>query len=124
MGINAISFGGKTSISTYWKAGKLPEVTKGLYGGILTIENCSKEHVLPKSKGGKTVISNLALATKLNNNSRSNAPLSDWLTKDMFDEYAKQFEKVHLPDLDGPSYIKQLAKTIINIFSMEGKTFK
>lgn len=119
--ISTINFTASKSLTKLWKEGKLPTVTHGLYGGKLTKANCTKEHILPKSKGGHTILGNIALATKQNNNIRSNQPLSYWLTKDMLNAYIRQFEEVHLEELDGPKYIKQIWNTVKKIFATEGK---
>ena len=75
-GLNPISFGYSSPLKTLWKEGKLPTVEVGMYGGKLTKENICLEHIQPHSKGGKTMLSNLALTTMENNNNRGNEFLS------------------------------------------------
>ena len=87
-----ISFGYSTTISKLFKEGKLPSVTKGFYGGELSIDpkslqRISNEHLLPKSKGGHTTLANIVLATVENNSKRSNEPLSKYFQKEKADEY-------------------------------------
>lgn len=109
--VNNISFGYSHPLKTLFKKGKLP-IKKGLYGGELTIDTVSLEHIIPHSQGGKTVLSNLALATKKNNNLRGDKPLKDFLTKEMLDDYIEEFEKINLPYFNGKKYIEELLKTI------------
>ena len=109
---NKVSFGYSSPLKTLFKKGKLPTVTKGFYGGTLTKDTVSLEHLIPHSQGGKTVLSNLALATKKNNNLRGDKPLKDFLTKEMLDDYIEEFEKINLPYFNGKKYIEELLKTI------------
>lgn len=105
----------KNVLKKEWLKGNLPSVKKGIYGGILTPENISLEHVNCKCFGGKTKTFNLALATQEFNNLRGNQPLKDFLDKDVFVQYLEQFEKVSLPNFNGKDYIKGLIKTVIDV---------
>lgn len=106
------NFAGYNSIlKTLWKRGKLASVKRGLYGDILTKDNLSLEHLKPHSKGGKTVLSNLALASKEKNNFRNSKPLKDFLTSEMVDNYLKQFKDIHARGFSGNRYIEMLRKT-------------
>ena len=70
-----ITFGYSHKLKTLYKQGKLPTVKYGFYGGELTKDIVSLEHLQPHSKGGKTVLNNLVLATIENNNRRGNKSL-------------------------------------------------
>lgn len=104
--------GYQSRLKTLWKQGQLPTVKRGLYGDILTHKNLSLEHLKPHSKGGKTVLSNLALASKAKNSARSSEPLKKYLTQEMIDNYLKQFENVYKRGFSGNKYIEMLRKTI------------
>lgn len=93
-----------------WKKGKLPQVKKGLYGGDLTNDNITNEHIVPKSKGGANNDSNMALATRENNNARGDAPIDMFVTQEQAEAYANQFKGIKRPDFDGDSYIKKFWK--------------
>lgn len=108
----------KNVLKKEWLKGNLPTVKKGIYGGILTPENISLEHVNCKCFGGKTKTFNLALATQEMNNLRGNQPLKDFLDKDKFIAYIEQFEKVSVPNFNGKDYIKGLIKTVIDVLEM------
>ena len=105
----------------------MPEVTKGIYGGELSIANITNEHILPKSKGGKAKLSNIALATLENNNKRANGFLSDVLTSENFKNYCKQFKDLAVPYTDknkvkyfyGNKYIKDITETVSRILREE-----
>ena len=107
-----ISFKYKSILKTLFKNGELPSVVKGLYGGVLTKNNVTLEHIKAKSKGGASKLSNYAIATFKNNNKRGNLPITEFLTKESAREYLKQFENVKLPNFDGEQYIKDIIKTL------------
>ena len=110
--IQPISFQYRSVLKTEWLKGNMPEVTKGLYGGILTKDNITLEHIKPHSKGGKTNLKNLALAVDENNFKRGSEPLGKYLTIDMFKEYIEQFKNIFLPDFNGKEYAENLTKTV------------
>ena len=94
-------------------AGKqIAKCCKGFYGGELTKDTVTLEHILPHSKGGKTVTNNLALSKDINNWNRSNKPLSDVFNKEIFEQYCEQFKGVKLPFFNGDEYIRQITKTV------------
>lgn len=87
-----ITFDGYHSpLKRMWRQGKLPHVKKGLYGDILTQENLSLEHLLPVSKGGKTTMDNLVLASKEKNSLRGNRDLKEVLSRKQAMDYILQF---------------------------------
>ena len=107
-----ITFGYKHPLKTYWLKGKMPTVKKGFYGDTLTKDNITLEHLLPHSKGGKTKLENLVLATDHNNFRRSNLPLEDFINYEAVEEYLEQFRNIKLKDFNGNEYIKVIKKTI------------
>lgn len=107
-----ITFGYSNPLKSLFKKGKLPTVTKGFYGGDLTVQNVSLEHLVPHSLGGKTELSNLVLATKENNNRRSNLPIKDFINVDCIREYLKQFSGVLIDNLSGESYKRKIIQTL------------
>jgi len=88
---DAVNFGHKHPLKTSWLQGLLPDVKRGLYGDILTKQNVSLDHLRPVSKGGKTELSNLALASKEKNSLRGSRDLKEVLTRQQAMEYIKQF---------------------------------
>ena len=109
---NPITFGYKHMLKTYLLEGKLPSVTHGIYGGELTKDNITLEHLKPHSKKGRTVLGNLALSKNINNWKRGNKPIGIFLNKDIFEQYCEQFKGVKLPFFNGDEYIKQITTTI------------
>ena len=107
-----INFGYKHKLKTLYKAGKLPSVEFGFYGGELTKDTVSLEHLKPHSKGGKTILENLVLATVENNNKRGNDSLWDYFNPENAIKYLKQFVGVKVDDFDGDEYIKKVVKTL------------
>lgn len=110
--INSVAFTHKHLIKTYFLKGKLPTVTKGFYGGELTKDTVTIEHLQPVSKGGKTELKNVVLAENVRNWSRSNKPLSSVFDKEAFETYCEEFKKIKLPFFNGDDYIKQITRTI------------
>jgi len=115
-----IVFGYKHQLKTLWLKNKMPTVTKGFYGDILTKDNVTLEHLLPHSKGGKTSLENLVLATDHNNFKRSNLPLKDFIDFDKAREYLEQFRNIRLKDFNGNEYIRAIERTIKKMVG-EGK---
>ena len=112
VGANVPSFGYSHPLKTLFKKGKLPTVTKGFYGGELTKDTVSLEHLQPHSQGGRTILENLVLATKKNNNARSNLPILGFVNVEHIKEYLKQFQGVKVGILDGDLYIKLIKRTL------------
>lgn len=77
---------------------------------MLTKSNVSLEHITPVSQGGKTVLENLALATKENNNTRGCEDIDRFLTFGMIREYLKQFKGIKVNGFDGNNYIEKLRR--------------
>ena len=113
--LTPIPFTYKSVLKTEWLKGNMPEVTKGLYGGILTKDNITLEHIKPHSKGGKTTLKNLALAVNVNNFKRGSKPINQFLTKEMFEQYIEQFKGILLPNFNGNEYVNSLSKTMERI---------
>lgn len=110
------SFGYTTVLSKLYKKGKLPTVTHGLYGKKLTPKNCSNEHLIPHSKGGKTDLTNIALADRIINMLRGNGDIKEFLTINMIRDYLSQFIGVKVKQsgkviFNGNEYIKNIIPT-------------
>lgn len=109
---STVSFGSYQNIlKTLYKKGKMPQVKKGLYGDILTKDNVSLEHLKPHSEGGKTILSNLALASKQKNNARGAKPLSEVLNWEMVNDYLSQFN-FRIKGFNGEAYAEMIKKTV------------
>lgn len=115
-----VTFKYKHMLKTYWLEGKLPQVTHGIYGGELTKDTVTLEHIKPHSKGGRTVLGNLALSKNTNNWARGNKPLSDFFNKEAFENYCEGFKGVKLPYFNGNFYVEQIKKTIQNLLKNGG----
>ncbi len=109
-----VSFGYKHALKTAWKEGRLPSVTKGLYGKALTKENITLEHLTPVSKGGRTTLDNLALAEREANMSRGTKPLAEVITFKQLMDYLNQFKNVRTKGVNGNKYIKRLLERATN----------
>ena len=103
MEIQPVSFGYNNQLKTLYKKGKLPTVQYDISGRKLTKKNVTLDHVIPKSKGGKSIQENYMLATAEFNHLRGNKPL-----KELYFEFFAYFlfpvnvlylpcYKIHLP---------------------------
>ena len=101
-------------LKTLWRKGKLP-VKYGFYGDRLTQKNVSLEHLKPFSKGGKTELNNLVLASKQKNQDRGNADIRNFVNKETIIKYLSQFIDVKINDFDGNKYINGIIKTLTNL---------
>lgn len=109
--IGGPTFGYSHPLKTMFKKGQIP-VSKGFYGDDISPSTVSLEHLLPVSKGGKTELKNLVLASKKQNNKRGNQPLSKYFNPQAFLEYAEEFKKIKTKYFDGQKYIEAISKTI------------
>lgn len=108
-----VSFTGTpSSLKSYFKKGLLPSVKYGLYGDKITKSNFSIEHIVPRSYGGKTELSNLAIASKARNGIRSNFPIKDYLVPAKAIKYLLQFKDINLPNLNGNKYIADILELL------------
>lgn len=108
---NDITFGYSSILKKEWKAGRLPSVKYGLYGGKLNNKNLSLEHLQAKSNGGVSGLRNYALATKQSNWLRGNEDIRKFLTIDMVRKYLSQFIGVKTKKFDGDKYIQMVIPT-------------
>lgn len=111
------TFGGYNSIlKDMYKDGKLPSVKVGLYGGRLSKQTVSLEHIKPASKGGSTALKNMALSTKENNRLRGNRDINNYLTKAMLYNYLIQFKDLIIKYkgkiFNGNNYITNIVSTL------------
>lgn len=101
-------------LKTLWRKGKLP-VKYGFYGDRLTQKNVSLEHLKPFSKGGKTELNNLVLASKEKNTIRGDADIRNFTDSKAIIKYLSQFIDIKIKDFDGNKYINGIIKTLINL---------
>ena len=106
----SINFGYKSILKDLFKEGKMPSVTHGLYGNEIDSRSVSIEHLKARSAGGKSVLSNFALAHKDANNLRGNKPLSQFLSKEMLEDYLSQFN-FEIPEFNGFVYQDMIRNT-------------
>ena len=98
-------------LKTLWRKGKLP-VKYGFYGDVLTQKNVSLEHLQAHSKGGKTNLANLVLASKVKNNARGNDAIDGYLDVKNVMRYLAQFKDIKIKDFDGNKYIAGIVATL------------
>lgn len=106
-----VSFAGKFGVRDLWMKGKLPQVKFDIYGLPLTKKTCSREHIIPKSLGGSSYNSNIALADKFMNSKRGTEKLSEFTTLENVVNYFMQFIGIKIKEgnrvrFDGDKYFK------------------
>ena len=111
---NSPTFGYSHQLKTLYRKGELP-VRYGFYGDKLTQKNVSLEHLKPYSKGGKTELSNLVLASKQKNQARGNADIRNFANKETIAKYLSQFIDIKIKGFDGNKYINAIIKTLTNL---------
>lgn len=105
------SFAGKFGVRDLWMRGKLPQVKFDIYGLPLKKKTCSREHIIPKSLGGSSYNSNIALADKFMNSKRGIEKLSEFTTLENVVNYFLQFVGIKIKEngkvrFDGDKYFK------------------
>lgn len=110
--VDGVSFGYQNILKTLYKKKKLPSVKYGFYGDELTKGNVSLEHIRPRSKGGKTELCNLVLASANKNQERAARPLSEMLNWECVGRYLEQFRNVQVGTFNGNKYIEMILRTI------------
>lgn len=108
------TFGYRHQLKTLYLKNKI-KIPTDFYGSPLSKDTVTLEHLKPKSKGGVTQLKNLVLATRRNNEKRSNYPLKDFLNKEAMEKYLSYFENVVVEDFNGNEYIKMIRKTVRNL---------
>lgn len=117
--IGGVSFGYQNILKTLYKKGKLSSVKYGFYGDELTKGNVSLEHLKPRSKGGKTELCNLVLASANKNQERAARPLNEMLNWECVGRYLEQFRNVHVDTFNGNQYIEMILKTIKRVLKSD-----
>ena len=109
--LNNTTFCYSHKLKTDFKKGRLP-IKFDLAGFELNKKNVTLDHVQPKSLGGESKLSNYVLNTAWFNSLRGNKPMKDFITKEMFYKWAKQFEGLNVCGIKGTEYTKQIDKKI------------
>jgi 5-methylcytosine-specific restriction endonuclease McrA len=93
----------------------LNEIDTDFYTGRKIERNSrSTEHLLPKSKGGKSNITNYVMADKKINNTRGNMPLDQFLSQhpDFITHVKEYLEKYKYFKIDNINHGEQIQKTL------------
>lgn len=106
-------------LKTLWRKGKLPSVKYGFYGDRLTQKSVSLEHLKAHSKGGKTNLANLVLASKEKNNARGNDAIDDYLDVKNVMRYLAQFKDIRINGFDGNKYIAGIVATLGGLLNVQ-----
>ena len=99
-------------LKTLFKKGLLPTVKVDAAGNRLTRKNVTLDHIIPKSKGGRSVTGNYMLAEKKFNHDRGADPLNEWTDMDGLVKYLNQFIGVRVRGFIGNEYITEVLRTL------------
>jgi len=113
--IKPISFGYKSILKTQYKNGLLPSVKVDIYGKKLTPKTATIEHIIPKSSGGKSNLSNYALANAQDNMKRGSDSILKHTTIENIKKWLDQFNGVKNDGFNGDEYIKNFKKNLKKI---------
>lgn len=116
---DGVAFKYQNILKTLYKKGKLPSVRFGFYGDELTKGSVSLEHLKPRSRGGRTELSNLVLASANKNQERAARPLSEMINWECVGRYLEQFRNVHVDTFNGNQYIEMILRTIKRVLKNE-----
>lgn len=116
--VDGVSFQYQHLLKTLYKKGKLP-LKYGFYGDELTKTTATLEHLQPRSKGGKTELCNLVIASANKNQERGCRPLSEVLNWECVGKYLEQFRNVCIDGFNGNQYIQMILRTIKRILKNE-----
>ena len=95
-----------------FKDGKLPKDLYDIGGNKITSKNFSGDHIVPKSKGGRTTNENMMIATKQFNNLRGNRDLKEVVTFENAIRWALQWMNIKVDDFDGAQHVKDVFKVL------------
>ena len=90
----------------------LVKIKYSFYGGKLNPKRMSVEHVVPRSKGGKSCQANYVFCNADQNSDRGNSPLVHYINWEAVGVYLKQFEGIKIKNFNGDEYIKQVLSAI------------
>lgn len=99
-------------LKTLFKKGLLPSVQVDVAGNRLTKKNVTLDHIIPRSKGGKSITGNYMLAEKKFNSERGSDPLLQWATMEGIIKYLNQFIGIRVKGFIGNEYITEVLKTL------------
>lgn len=109
---NCVSFEGyNCQLKKLYRKG-LVKIEWSFYGGKLNPKKFSVEHVIPKSRGGKSAQFNYVFCNTDQNSYRGNDPLKDYIDWDAAAKYLEQFRDVKVNDFDGNKYIEDVIHSI------------
>lgn len=106
------TFAYSNELKTLYKDGLLPSVKVDVMGNKLTKKNATLDHIIPKSKGGKSETGNYMLAERKFNTKRGTDPLKDWMTMEGLIKYLNQFVGVVVGKFKGNEYIAEVLRTL------------
>lgn len=112
---NPISFKLKTVLKTEWLKGNMPTVKHDIGGNLLTRENVTNGHMLAKSKGGVSKLTNITLESMEYNMFKGDKPFSWFFDTKNFMRYCDEVSKVKLPNFDGMEYVKGIIANALNL---------
>lgn len=109
----------KSVLKKDFRRGLIP-LKRGGYGDKLVRGEETVEHIIPKSKGGKSNIFNYMLVSLKQNQKRGNRPFKDFVKLEPLLEYFSVMLDVKTEDIDGVEYVKGIIKTMLKALR-EGK---
>lgn len=105
-GVCNISFGYSSILKTEFKKGKI-KLTKDITGHSLKKGKATLDHTIPKSKGGKSCLSNYSLMNGIVNKLRGNNSLKQYIELESLIEYIIVMLNTNTGKFNGIDYLKK-----------------
>lgn len=106
-----VNFTSKSILKREFDNGKIP-LNRDITGHKLIKEYATIDHTIPKSKGGKSELTNYSLMDYAANNRRSSGPIKNFIDLESLIEYIRVMLEVKTDKFDGIEYLKPWLKTL------------
>lgn len=103
--LSPISFGYKSILKSEYLKGNI-KLKKDITGNILTKDNVTLDHTVPKVRGGKSRLDNYSLMVDYINHRRGSKKLGDIIDLPSFIDYIMVMLNTHTEYFDGTEYLK------------------
>lgn len=109
--LSPISFGYKSILKSEYLNGNI-KLKKDITGNILTKDNVTLDHTIPKVRGGKSRLDNYSLMVDYINHRRGSKRLKDIIDLPSLIDYITVIINTKTRDFDGVEYLKSWLKNL------------
>lgn len=119
--IEQIPFKRKSILKTEYQKGNIP-LEKDFFGSPLTPKNVTIDHIKPKSKGGKSKLSNYILLTVENNNKKASRDIFEFAKEEDTEAYLNAIENANIDKNTCETYLKNVTRTLRTLWEQSPLT--